>query len=167
MDAETQPPSEAQPPVKTPEEEAADALETKASAEEAAQAEVEANTASAAAEQTSTEATAASEAEETRAASAPDKEALPVSAVPAKASAASDWDGISLDAWPELKEAAASELGETPESVRTGLAQLRALLDKLPPNQRPAECSECVPLLRASIRLSFSHSARRSRVLLG
>jgi hypothetical protein len=42
------------------------------------------------------------------------------------------WDGVSLEAWPELKAAAEAQLGETEDTRAAALLALRAKLDALP-----------------------------------
>ena len=46
--------------------------------------------------------------------------------------AAERWDGVSLEAWPELVEAAREKLGETLEVRTAALAELRCKLESLP-----------------------------------
>jgi hypothetical protein len=61
---------------------------------------------------------------------------------PASAEALRAWDGISLDAWPELKAAAAEQLGETDATKAVALPALRAKLNALPEEERPTDVSD-------------------------
>lgn len=61
--------------------------------------------------------------------------------------AAERWDGVSLEAWPELVEAAREKLGETLEVRTAALAELRCKLESLPEADRPY-CTSDAYLLR-------------------
>ena len=77
------------------------------------------------------------------------------------------WDGVSLDAWPELARAAAEQLHETPERRPEALRQLReavaALRDDERPEQELSEAQLLRFLRRAPAAMTLLLAAARAR----